>query len=135
MVTRLDFSPVLHVDDDQANRLLMAKLFARYRPDDELLSASCGRDAIALAQRNRPRLVLLDLSLPDISGEDVLRALKSESTVPVVVLSGHADEMTRRRLTDFGADGYLTKPFEIAELRAIVDSFGPSIQETAAEGM
>lgn len=135
MDARLDSSLVLHVDDDEANRQLMAKLFARYRPGDELLSASCGRDAIDLARQNRARLILLDLSLPDISGEDVLRTLRLESAVPVVVLSGHADEMTRRRLTDLGADGYVTKPFAIAELREVVDSFLAIKQETSTEVM
>lgn len=112
----------MHVDDDGANRRLMEKLFARYRADDELLSASYGREAIEIARQKHPHLVLLDVNLPDISGEDVLRSLRLESDVPIVMLSGHADEVLRRRMIHLGANGYITKPFDVTTLFELVDS-------------
>lgn len=117
-----DGSVVLYVDDDPTNRRLMARLFERYRQTDELLLTGSGAEAINLAGTKRPDLVLLDLNLPDFSGEDVLTTLRIRSDVPVVILSGDADEWTRRRLINLGATAYVTKPFDVTELFQLIGS-------------
>lgn len=111
---------VLFVDDDQLNRHLMARLFRKHRPDDRLLVAASGDDALAQARANDVDLVLLDLTLPGISGEEVLRILKTEASMPVVILTGHVDPGIERRLTDLGAAAYVAKPFDAKELFALI---------------
>lgn len=78
-----------------------------------------GRDAIA-ARTERYALVILDLGLPDIDGWDVLRHLRSQADVPVLVLTARSDPTSRVRGLDLGADDYLTKPFWPDELLARV---------------
>ena len=119
---RADGSIFMFVDDDPASRRLMAKLFERHRAGDELVCASSGQDAIALARVKQPQVVLLDLNLTDMSGEDVLEALKSEIDASVVVVSGETEEETQRRLIERGASDYLIKPFKVPELFALIDS-------------
>ncbi len=85
--------------------------------------AATGNEAITLARTFRPDLVLLDLYLPDVSGEIVFRALRQEeetSRAPVVVLTAFEDKRDRIRLLELGADDFLVKPPERAELLARV---------------
>lgn len=124
---------VLYVDDDGANRRLMQRLFERNRAKHKLVTVGCGLEAIAVAQAQSPHLVLLDLNLPDMSGEEVLGALRQESSVPVVMLSGEADEVTRRRMLDLGANGYVTKPFDVADLFRVVDELIPEVREEVSQ--
>ena len=84
---------------------------------------------LELAREHHPDLVLLDLQLPDLPGEEVLRRLKSEprtADVPVIVISADATEDQPERLRADGALDYLTKPFDVARLLAIVDESAPS---------
>ena len=77
-----------------------------------------------LAQAHRPKLILLDLNLPDIHGSEVLRRLQNEpatAQVPVVVLSADATPSQIERLLTAGARNYLTKPFDIDPFLAVVD--------------
>jgi len=120
LVSREEKRVVLYVDDDGPNRLLMARLFARHRPGDELVCASSAREALEQAREKPPHLVLLDVNLGDASGEEVLRTLKAERAVPVVMLSGELD--ARGRLLEQGADAYMTKPMDVRELLGVIDS-------------
>ena len=77
-----------------------------------------------LVLEHRPALVLLDLHLPDISGEDVLQELKARpetTAIPVVVMSADATEGRQARLVDAGAADYLSKPIDVGALLAIID--------------
>lgn len=121
MMSTMDRALVLYVDDDGANRRLMQRLFERNRPEHELVSVGSGLEALTVTEEKSPQLVLLDLNLPDVSGEEVLGVLRKASSVPVVMLSGEADEVTRCRLLDLGANGYVTKPFDVTELLRVVD--------------
>jgi CheY-like chemotaxis protein len=115
---------VLHVEDNVSNRRLV-QLVAEQRPAIELVEAHDGASAIELARARRPDLVLLDLRLPDIPGEEVLERLRSEpgtAALRVVVISAEARPEERGRLIDAGANGYLVKPFEVEELLDILDS-------------
>jgi DNA-binding response OmpR family regulator len=86
----------------------------------EVLSAMGGRDGLALAQAVRPSLVVLDLMLPDLSGERVCAELRRDSDVAIVMLTAKSTEDDRIRGLDIGADDYLVKPFSPRELVARV---------------
>src|SRR4051794_41431338 len=79
-----------------------------------------GRDGLALARAMHPRLVVLDLMLPDLSGEQVCAELRRQSDVAIVMLTARSTEDDRIRGLDLGADDYLTKPFSPRELVARV---------------
>ena len=107
---------VLIVDDEpQIRRLLTVTLEANsYR----VLAAVSGQEGVVLAAQHRPALVILDLGLPDLSGQEVLRRLREWSNAPVIVLSVRDDEKGKVAALDAGADDYVTKPFNTDELLA-----------------
>ena len=107
---------VLIVDDEpQIRRLLTVTLEANaYR----VLAAASGQEGVVLAAQHRPALVILDLGLPDLAGQEVLRRLCEWSTTPVIVLSVQDDEKGKVAALDAGADDYVTKPFNTDELLA-----------------
>lgn len=115
---------VLYVEDNPSNVQLMRRILAR-RPEVRLVVAVDGASALELAREVRPSLVLLDLHLPDLPGEEVLRRLRADprtARTPVVVLSADAMPGQAERLTAIGADGYLAKPFDLAGLLAVIDA-------------
>ncbi len=109
-------STVLVVEDDAAiRRSLQLNLRARgYRVE----LAEDGNQALQLAGRCHPDVVILDLGLPDIDGVDVIAGLRGWTAVPIVVLSARDDEAGKVEALDAGADDYVTKPFGIEELMA-----------------
>nr|WP_231126418.1 response regulator [Motilibacter aurantiacus] len=102
-------------DEPQILRALRINLRARAY---EVETAATGAEALAVAARARPDLVILDLGLPDMDGVEVIRGLRGWSTVPILVLSGRADSLDKVEALDAGADDYVTKPFDIEELLA-----------------
>jgi two-component system, OmpR family, KDP operon response regulator KdpE len=109
---------VLVVDDEPAIvRTLSINLRAR---GYDVYVAGDGRTALDVAREEQPDVVLLDLGLPDLSGVDVLRRLRSWSQVPVVVLSARHGSDDKVEALDEGADDYVTKPFGMDELLARV---------------
>jgi CheY-like chemotaxis protein len=114
---------VLHVEDNPSNLMLVERILER-RPDVELREARSGADALELAATLRPSLVLLDLRLPDMSGDAVLRSLRDNRETrdtPVVVISAEARPAEADRLLAAGADDYLVKPIDVAEFLEVVD--------------
>lgn len=81
-------------------------------------TAADGRSGLALFESSRPEVILLDLMLPDISGLDVLRAVRQRSEVPVIVVSAKSAEADIVAALELGADDYLTKPYSSRELIA-----------------
>ncbi len=85
----------------------------------EVLQATSGSDAILLAKRYRPDVVLLDVMLPDILGTEVCRTLRQHEdtrAIPIVMLTAKAEESNRVEGLELGADDYVTKPFSVREL-------------------
>jgi signal transduction histidine kinase/ActR/RegA family two-component response regulator len=116
---------VLYVEDNPANVEVIAR-FLRSRPNTTLVSATSGRAGLACAVRDVPDIILLDLNLPDLNGDQVLNELKADpatAAIPVVVLSADASRGVIHRLLARGAFAYLTKPIELAELGVLLDSF------------
>lgn len=109
---------VLVVDDEpQIRRVVRNAIGADHR---RVIEASTGREAIDLAAAERPALIVLDLGLPDLSGLDVCREIRTWSSVPVIVLSARHSDQEKVALLDAGADDYITKPFSPSELQARV---------------
>lgn len=94
----------------------------------EVLIAADGRTALQAGAEDAPDLVLLDLGLPDLSGFEVLRMLRTWSTVPVIVLSARHGSGDKVEALDLGADDYVTKPFGLDELLARVRAAGRRAQ-------
>jgi signal transduction histidine kinase/ActR/RegA family two-component response regulator len=116
---------VLYIEDNPANVEVVAR-FLRGRPNTRLLSATSGRTGLEYAVRDVPDIILLDLNLPDLQGDQVLNELRAEPAtagIPVVVLSADASRGVIHRLLAGGAFAYLTKPLELAELAELLDSF------------
>jgi two-component system KDP operon response regulator KdpE len=109
---------ILIVDDERPIR--EAIIAALESVCDEFLEADTGARALALALDERPDLILLDLGLPDMQGEEVCRQVRMTSASPVVVVSARHSEDEKVRLLDAGADDYVTKPFGSQELLARV---------------
>ena len=107
---------VLVVDDEPAiRRLLRTSLLAQgYR----VAEATGGAAALDQVAAGGVDAVLLDLGLPDIDGQDMIRRLRAASTVPILVLTAREDERSKVAALDLGADDYVTKPFGMAELMA-----------------
>jgi signal transduction histidine kinase/ActR/RegA family two-component response regulator len=115
---------VLSIDDNPANLEVVAR-YLRGRPNARLLSAISGRAGLECAVRDVPDIILLDLHLPDLQGDEVLNELKADpatAAIPVIVLSADASRGVIRRLLAGGAFAYLTKPIELAELGALLDT-------------
>jgi len=116
---------ILYIEDNPANVEVVTR-FLRGRPDTRLRSEASGRAGIEYAARDMPDIILLDLHLPDLHGDQVLSELKAEpatAAIPVVVLSADASHGVIRRLLADGALAYLTKPIELAELGELLDTF------------
>lgn len=114
---------VLLVEDNPANVRLVERILGR-RPGIRLVAAVHGREGLQIARRERPDLVLLDLNLPDIHGQEVLQQLQADAElceVPVVILSADAMPAQIARLRAAGATAYLTKPLDMQECLQIVD--------------
>jgi CheY-like chemotaxis protein len=114
---------VLYIEDDPVNFTLVERIL-EFRPALKLMHARSGEDGVEMAQMLQPKLVLLDLNLPDMHGSEVLRQLQRQpetAKVPVVVLSADATPSQIERLLTAGARNYLTKPFDIDPFLAVVD--------------
>jgi len=107
---------VLVVDDEpQILRALRINLRVR---EYEVHVAATGAEALQMASRYPPDLVILDLGLPDLDGVEVIQGLRGWTKAPIIVLSGRADSTDKVEALDAGADDYITKPFGVEELLA-----------------
>ncbi|WP_331753196.1 response regulator transcription factor (plasmid) [Streptomyces sp. NBC_00637] len=111
---------VLVVDDEAKLRGLLRDYLER--DGYTVLEASEGRSALALATASHPDLVVLDLGLPGLPGEEVARLLRKTSDVPIVMLTAKASENDRVMGLRLGADDYVVKPFSPRELIARIEA-------------
>ncbi|QSB17979.1 response regulator [Pseudomonas sp. 15A4] len=111
---------ILVIDDEpQIRKFLRISLASQ---GYNVLEAGTGNDGLTQAALNKPDLLVLDLGLPDMDGQDVLSQFREWSTVPVLVLSVRASEGEKVRALDAGANDYVTKPFGIQEFLARIRS-------------
>jgi two-component system KDP operon response regulator KdpE len=107
---------ILVVEDDRALRVALRAMM-RSR-ELEVLEVGTGEEAVVVASSGSVDVIVLDLGLPDISGLEVLRRVRTFSEVPVIVLTADHEQADKIRALDGGADDYLTKPFDTEELLA-----------------
>ncbi|HTB91197.1 MAG TPA: response regulator transcription factor [Candidatus Sulfotelmatobacter sp.] len=114
----MNSASILVVDDEpQIRRVLRSTLtFRGY----ELVEAASGEEAVELARKTKPDLILLDVNLPGISGIETCRELRSFTAAPIIMLTVRNGERDKVVALDAGADDYVTKPFGIEELLARV---------------
>lgn len=118
---------VLYIEDNRSNIRLLERLLARRR-GVRLLASASGEEGVVIARAEHPDLILLDLHLPDVPGDEVLRRLwahPSTRGIPVAVLSADATTRQSQRLLAAGAVAYLTKPLELTRLLKLLDDILP----------
>jgi PAS domain S-box-containing protein len=115
---------VLYIEDNLANVELVQGMLGQ-RPEIQILTAMQGQLGLDMARQARPDLILLDLHLPDLTGEHVLQALKADPetrAIPVIMLTADALPEQRRAFLEAGAVEYLTKPVRLATLLDAIDT-------------
>jgi PAS domain S-box-containing protein len=115
---------VLCIEDNPSNLTLVKRVLAM-RPEVEVVAAMQGGLGVELASELQPALVLLDLHLPDVAGEQILHRLRedpSTASIPVAILSADATAGQSQRLLAAGALAYMSKPLDVVELLRLVDS-------------
>ena len=113
---------VLYIEDNLPNLVLLERLL-RAHIGVTMLSATTGEEGLVLARQHVPDLILLDLGLPDIGGDEVLTRLREDpvtARIPVVILSADATSGEIKRLRAQGAVDYLTKPIDVAAFTQVV---------------
>jgi two-component system cell cycle response regulator DivK len=122
---------ILVVDDNEDNRQILIDLFsgAGY----EVIEAHTGLDAVTVATREVPDLVLMDIQLPGIDGYEATRRIKAQTalaSVPVIAVTSYALAGDDRKAADAGCDDYVTKPFSpralLAKVRTILGDAPPA---------
>jgi two-component system, OmpR family, alkaline phosphatase synthesis response regulator PhoP len=108
---------ILVVDDDP----LMHRLFQHHleRAGYQMISACTGREALDIASRQPPQLIVMDIMMPDIDGLEALRELKkgdSTKAIPVIVITANGNHVARKESENSGAAVFLTKPFSPVQL-------------------
>jgi CheY-like chemotaxis protein len=114
---------LLYIEDTPTNIRFVEAVLKR-RPSVELIPAMMGQLGLDLAREHRPDVILLDLHLPDLSGEEVLERLRADEQTrdtPVVILSADATDAARTPLIEAEAQGFMTKPIGVQALLDLVD--------------
>lgn len=117
-----DKKKILIVDDDAHVGILIAAIFKKFNYD--MIPLYSGKELMDYLKKSKPDLILLDLKLPDINGLDLCRKIRENpyySDIPVLILSGVAEVDARVDVIETGADDYITKPFDVRELRARIN--------------
>ena len=102
---------VLVIDDDQGIQDVISIAFELNWPDASLSIAYDGESGLLMLESENPHLVILDIGLPGIDGFDVLKATRSVSSVPIIMLTVRDNQSDIAKALDMGADDYVTKPF------------------------
>ena len=118
---------ILIVEDDRPIRNLIVTTLKTH--EYKYLTAENGREAILEASSHNPDIILLDLGLPDMEGVDVIKKIRTWSNMPIIVISARSEDSDKIEALDAGADDYITKPFSVEELLAVIQT--GEIQKTA----
>jgi two-component system alkaline phosphatase synthesis response regulator PhoP len=116
----VDQTLILLVDDETS--ILDVVRYNLEKSNFQVITARDGLEALRLAQREKPDLILLDLMLPGLDGFEVCRRLRSGSNIPIIMLTARDEEVDRVVGLELGADDYVVKPFSTRELIARVKS-------------
>ena len=122
---------ILCIEDNSSNITLIEQILSAHRPNVRLVTNIYGSQAVNMAKENNPNLILLDLNLPDMYGEQVLTGLKSDEntkSIPVVIISADAVPQQFHKMIKAGALNYLTKPLDVPKFLEVIDRFLPAMQ-------
>jgi CheY-like chemotaxis protein len=114
---------ILLVEDNELNRDMLSRRLMRHGHDVAI--AVDGREGVAKARDERPEIILMDISLPELDGWEATRLLRADATtasIPVIALTAHAMESDRSRSLEAGCDDYDTKPVELPRLLGKIDA-------------
>lgn len=114
---------ILLVEDNEMNRDMLSRRLIRR--GHEVTMAIDGAAGIASAIKNRPDLILMDISLPGMDGWEVTKVLHSRpetASIPIIALTAHAMEIDRQRSLEVGCNDYDTKPIDLARLLVKIDA-------------
>jgi CheY-like chemotaxis protein len=114
---------LLYIEDNESNQRLMERAIS-LRPGVTLITAFDGATGLELARESEPDVIFLDLHLPDVSGREVLRLLRTDRltcNIPVVIVSADASPGQIKRIRTEGAYAYLTKPIEFEQMFGLLD--------------
>src|SRR5208283_5012003 len=122
---------ILIVEDDPGIIEVVGTAFELGYAEADFIAAETGQSGVEAAEKEKPDVILLDLGLPDISGFEVLKKIRTFSSVPVIVLTVRSEEADVVRALTYGADDYMVKPFRQMELIARVKAVSrrlPSVE-------
>ena len=114
---------ILVADDEQTIRLLMRRLLS---DKFTVLEASDGKEAVDLARKHKPSLILMDIIMPNMDGYNACSMIKTDKAttgIPVVMLTGLDYELNKKLAKAIGADDYITKPFTLEKLLNTIGKF------------
>ena len=113
---------ILVIDDNDDNQLILKALFFKAFPSIKLICSSSGREGLSLVRNELPDVILLDILISDMDGDEVCKILKSDQllkNIPVVILTSEkSDKECRIKALEYGADAFLTKPVDESEFKA-----------------
>ncbi len=118
---------ILAIEDNDDMREFLQRILERR--GFRFLGAGDGSDGLELALQERPDLILMDLALPGLDGYEATRLLKSKpdyASIPIVAVTAHARAVDQERAMEAGCNAYISKPYSIHELFALIDRFLPS---------
>ena len=117
---------ILYIEDNLSNIQLVEQILETHRPSINLITNIYGKNAVQFAIDYKPDLILLDLNLPDIHGNEVLKMLQAEprtAEIPVIILSADAMVKQSEQLMEAGAKDYLLKPIDVMQFLKVVDEW------------
>ena len=107
---------ILLIEDNADIREVICLIFEMHVPESTVIQAARGAEGLSLMKSEKPDMVILDLGLPDMDGMKVLKEIRNQSDIPVVILTVRGDETDKVRGLEMGADDYIVKPFNHNEL-------------------
>jgi two-component system alkaline phosphatase synthesis response regulator PhoP len=116
----MDKKRILIADDETLIRLTVGRMLDK---DYIVLEATNGEEAVEIAKGQKPDLILMDLIMPKMDGYTACSEIKADQAtrgIPVVILTGVRHELNKKFAMEMGAEGYVTKPFNIQELRDVI---------------
>jgi CheY-like chemotaxis protein len=125
---------ILYIEDTENNRILVSRYLER--KGYQVLTAEHADDGLALAAREQPDLILMDMGLPGLDGWDATRRLKADPQVkhiPVIALTAHVMQGDREKALAAGCDDYDTKPFQFARLLGKIEALLAAAKPRSAQ--
>ena len=107
---------VLIIEDEKNIQTFVGKILKKQ--DYRVLYADCGKEGLNLIHSQCPDVIILDLGLPDMNGNDIIQEVRTWTSTPIIVISARSAEKEKVLALDQGADDYITKPFGTSELLA-----------------